>query len=193
MEDGHAGLDVDHCTRSTRERTNFQRRFRRELGPVGRAFLRCDEEVPMRRLLLRNRRTSLRHSVDIPCQIVRERDFKLIADRIVNLSHSGMLTLPAERVLTGERLIASFRVPNSNYWIDVDVTVTRVVHGRRRGEHARAIGLEFENLGGLAQLVLQSALQALPPAPPSARPGRRSTARAMRALLGWPAPLAKAS
>jgi len=147
----------------------------------------------MRRLLLRNRRTSLRHSVDIPCQIVRERDFKLIADRIVNLSHSGMLTLPAERVLTGERLIASFRVPNSNYWIDVDVTVTRVVHGRRRGEHARAIGLEFENLGGLAQLVLQSALQALPPAPPSARPGRRSTARAMRALLGWPAPLAKAS
>ncbi len=147
----------------------------------------------MRRLLLRNRRTSLRHAVDVQCQIVRERDFKLISDRIVNLSHSGMLAVPAEKVLTGERLIASFRVPRSNYWIDVEVTVTRVAHGRRRGEHARSIGLAFENLPGLSQLVLQSALQTLPPAPPSTRPGRRSTARAMRALLGLPPPLAKAS
>jgi len=52
-----------------------------------------------------------------------ERDFRLIGDRIVDLSTSGMLVTPADPVLTGERVIASFRLPNSTYWIDVEGTV----------------------------------------------------------------------
>ena len=51
----------------------------------------------MRRMLQKNRRTTSRHAVHIPCQVVRERDFRLVADRIVSLSQSGMVVTPAIR------------------------------------------------------------------------------------------------
>jgi hypothetical protein len=141
-------------------------------------------EASMRRWLVTNRRGALRHTVHIPCQVVRERDFRLIGDCIVDLSTSGMLVTPADPVLTGEPVIASFRLPNSSFWIDVEATVARVIHGRRPSEHTRAIALAFEPLPGLTELVLATALQSLPPAPPRMRPGRRSTPDLLRALLG---------
>jgi c-di-GMP-binding flagellar brake protein YcgR len=141
-------------------------------------------EGSMRRCVVSNRRRALRHAVQITCQVVRERDFRLIGDRIVDLSTSGMLVTPADPVLTGERLIASFRLPNSTYWIDVEATVARVVHGRRPSEHTRAIALEFDELPGLTELVLCMGLQSAPPVPPRTRPGRRSTPGLLGALLG---------
>jgi hypothetical protein len=150
----------------------------------------------MRRSQQMTRQRSVRHSVEIPCQIVRERDFRLVGDRIVNLSNSGVLVSPADPVLTGERLIASFRVPGSSYWIDVEATVSRVVHGRRPGEHTRAIGLHFEHLDPLSRLVLECGLLRVPCAPPGGRPGRRSTTEALqaffRSLAGAPPPEATA-
>jgi PilZ domain len=137
----------------------------------------------MRRYQQTTRPRSVRHTVDIPCQIVRERDFRLVGDRIVNLSNTGMLVTPADPVLTGERLIASFRVPGSNYWIDVEATVSRVVHGRRPGEHSRAIALEFDGLDALSKLVLECALLRVPCAPPGTRPGRRSTTEVLQAFF----------
>jgi len=138
----------------------------------------------MRRWVVTNRRGALRHAVQISCQVVRERDFRLIADTIVDLSTSGMLVTPADPVLTGERVIASFRLPGSTYWIDVEGTVARVVHGRRPAEHTRALALEFDPLPGLSELVLATALQSTPPAPPRMRPGRRNTPGLLRSLLG---------
>lgn len=145
----------------------------------------------MRRWILRNRRGGLRHAVSIPCQVVRERDFRMIADSIVDLSVSGMLVGPADPVLTGDRVIASFRLPNSTFWIDVEGTVARVVHGRRPGEHTRSLAVEFDPMPGLTELVLSTALQALPPAPPRTRPGRRNTPGYLQAMLGprMPAPV----
>src|SRR5262245_58465757 len=138
----------------------------------------------MRRWVAKNRRGALRHAVHISCQVVRERDFRLVGDTIVDLSTSGMLVTPADPVLTGERVIASFRLPGSMFWIDVEATVARVAHGRRPTEHTRAIGLEFDPLPGLTQLVLATALQARPPSPPRMRPGRRRTPGLLRSLLG---------
>ena len=138
----------------------------------------------MRRWVLRNRRGAMRHAVHISCQVVRERDFRLVGDCIADLSTSGMLVTPADPLLTGEKVIASFRLPNSTFWIDVEAIVARVAHGRRPGEHSRAVALEFEPLPGLTELVLSMGLRALPPAPPMARPGRRSTSGFLRALLG---------
>jgi len=138
----------------------------------------------MRRWVLRNRRGALRHAVHVSCQVVRERDFRLVGDRIVDLSTSGMLVTPADPLLTGERVIASFRLPNSTFWIDVEATVARVAHGRRPGEHSRAIALEFDALPGLTELVLASALQRVPPPAPRSRPGRRSTPGLVGAPLG---------
>jgi hypothetical protein len=138
----------------------------------------------MRRWVVTNRRRALRHAVQISCQVVRERDFRLVGDRIVDLSTSGMLVTPADPVLTGERVIASFRLLNSTYWIDVEATVARVAHGRRPSEHTRSIALAFDELPGLTELVLSMGLQAAPPVPPRTRPGRRSTPGLLGALLG---------
>src|SRR5437879_13433024 len=86
-------------------------------------------EGSMRRWVVTNRRRALRHAVQISCQVVRERDFRLVGDRIVDLSTSGMLVTPADPVLPGERIIASFRRPNSTYCIDVEGTVALARHG----------------------------------------------------------------
>ncbi|MBN2196601.1 MAG: PilZ domain-containing protein [Polyangiaceae bacterium] len=107
-----------------------------------------------------------RHTLSIPCQVVRERDFRLVADQISNLSATGMLVTPADPVLTGERLIVSFRAPRCDVWIDAEVTVARVVHGRRPGEYARALGLRFEGLDPWSRFVITTSLRALPPIPP---------------------------
>jgi hypothetical protein len=112
------------------------------------------------------KRRLTRRSVKIACSVVRERDFRLVADGILNLSSTGMLAGPADPVLTGERLIVSFRVPRENVWIDAEATVARVVHGRRAGEHQRALGIEFENLSEAGRKVLELSLAPLPPAPP---------------------------
>jgi hypothetical protein len=129
----------------------------------------------MRRLCSRSHRRSARHTVKVPCQVVRERDFRLVADRIVDLSESGLQVMPADPVLTGERLIVSFRLPRSRLWIDAEATVARVVHGRRPGEYTRGLGLVFDDLGRLSRYVLRGALRTAPPTPPGMRPGRRTT------------------
>jgi hypothetical protein len=118
------------------------------------------------------------------CQVVRERDFKLIADQVVDLSATGALVMPADPVLTGERVILSFQLPSSLHWVDTEALVTRVLHGRRPGEHTRGIALELDGLSGLNRFLLERALKYLPPAPPRYRAGRRENPELLAALVG---------
>lgn len=136
----------------------------------------------MRRPFVKSHRRAVRHAVRLECQVVRERDFRLVADRIVNLSESGLLVSPADPALTGERLLVSFRIPHSGYWVDAEATVARVVHGRRPGEHTRALALELEQVEDIPKLLLGRALRRCPPAPPGHRAGRRRVV-ALSALL----------
>ena len=115
-----------------------------------------------------------RHSVKMQCQVVRERDFRLVADRVENLSTWGMLVTPSDPVVTGEKVFVSFQLPHSDVWIDACATVTRVIHGRRPNETSRKLGLEFEDLGPFDRFRIRRALAKSPVAPPGARPGRRS-------------------
>ena len=128
-------------------------------------------------------RRSSRHTVKIACQVVRERDFRLIADRVVDLSPTGALVGPADPALTGERIIVSFRIPRSAVWVDAEATITRVVHGRRPGEYSRSLAIEFDDLDALPRFMLAEALRDVPPAPPKSSPGRRSSASLVRGLL----------
>jgi hypothetical protein len=128
-------------------------------------------------------RGSSRHTVKIACQVVRERDFRLLADRVVDLSSTGALVGPADPALTGERILVSFRIPRSSVWIDAEATVTRVVHGRRPGEFSRSLAIQFDDLAGLQRFMLQEALRIVPPAPPKSAPGRRSSQSLVRDLL----------
>lgn len=124
-----------------------------------------------------------RHTVHMLCQVVRERDFRLVADRVENLSTWGMLVSPAEAVLTGERVFVSFQLPGSQHWIDTQATVTRIVHGRRPTEDQRMLGLEFDALSSYDRYRLRRALLGRPVAPPGRRSGRRLQPFDLQALV----------
>ncbi len=136
----------------------------------------------MRRPPTQANKRATRRSVRLNCQVVRERDFQLIADRIVNLSETGLVVSPADPALTGERLIISFQIPHSGHWVDAEATVARVVHGRRPGEHTRGLALEFDSVEEIPKMLLGRALHRCPPAPPGHRSGRRGVV-ALGALL----------
>ena len=146
----------------------------------------------MRSTVLANRRRARRHAVRIPCQVVRERDFRLISDAVLDLSMSGMVVTAAhwvygQSIFTGERLIVSFQLPKTLHWVDTQATVTRVARGRRRGESAPALALEFDPLPLVTQLRMRGALRRWPPPPPQPRPGRRRTDSTKHVLLRSPA------
>jgi hypothetical protein len=141
----------------------------------------------MRRSPLRSHYRLPRHLLSAPCQVVRESDFRLVADRVVDLSISGALVAPADPVLTGERVLLSVQLPHSLYWLDVEATVTRVVHGRRPGEHTRALALTFDDISGLSRYMIRHELDLLPPAPPRFRSGRRAEPDILPLLVGMAA------
>jgi hypothetical protein len=125
-----------------------------------------------------------RHLLRLPCQVVRERDFRLIADRVENLSVTGLSVSPAEAVLTGESLIVSFRLPHEGVWIDAEATVTRVIHGRRPGEDQRALGLKFERVADEHRRAIARELKQVPPAPPG-RSLRDEASDRIARVLAW--------
>jgi hypothetical protein len=125
-----------------------------------------------------------RHLMRLPCQVVRERDFRLIADRAENLSLTGLSVSPAEPVLTGEKLLVSFRLPHAGVWVDAEARVTRVIHGRRPGEDQRALGLAFEDVEVEQQLAIARELMQVPPAPPG-RSLRDEHSERVARVLAW--------
>lgn len=123
----------------------------------------------MESTLSSNRRTSSRRPVRMPCEAVRERDFKALGSVVLDLSSTGMLLRSTERVLTGDAVIVSFFEPVSARWFDVEATVARVVHGRRLGDGERAVGLSFSSLAGDEKSALERALRSRIPALPRRR------------------------
>lgn len=117
-----------------------------------------------------SRRIATRRQVLVPCQAVRLRDFKLIADRTIDVSIEGMLVPLSsdEVVLTGETMIVSFPIPGM--WIDAEATVMRVVHGRRPCDEGLALGLEFDVISPSARAALAGFLHGRPPPLPRRGP-----------------------
>ena len=129
-----------------------------------------------------------RHTLRVPAQVVRMRDFRLVADRIENVSLGGLLVGPSDEIELAEPLLISFKLPDSDYWIDIDATVSRVIHGRRPTDRARSFGVYFKGINTNQILALRKQLQHSPPSPPAMRPGRRDTRGAQRTLSiqsGW--------
>jgi hypothetical protein len=103
--------------------------------------------------------------VTTPCEVVRARDYRLVGTRIHDLSSRGMLLETDMPILTGESLVVTFAGPPGAWdrgWYTCDATVTRVVHGRRRGDVRRAVGVAFETLDPCAELWLCEHLRASP-------------------------------
>jgi hypothetical protein len=114
-------------------------------------------------MLMSSERRSVRRSVFVDCQVVRERDFVLLGERAVDLSQDGMLVLSERAVRLGEELIVTFRVPGTRLWVDTLAYAVRTVAGRRRGDRGPAIGLMFAPLSGEDNLLVRTSLERFPP------------------------------
>lgn len=121
-------------------------------------------------MLMSSDRRSVRRSVFVDCQVVREEGFELIGERAVDLSQDGMLLLSNRSVRLGEPLIVTFRVPGTSFWIDTTATVVRVVHGRRPGDRGPSVGLAFDPLSSEDNLLVRSMIERFPPTFPMREP-----------------------
>jgi hypothetical protein len=119
-------------------------------------------------------RRAFRRFVRIDCQVVRERDFRVVADLAFDLSTNGMLVRAKERVLTGEELVVSFKPPRCNRWFDAVAVVARVVHGRRPGDTGPCLGIEFQGVDRDDEWLLADHLRGMS-APDPMRPPRPLT------------------
>jgi hypothetical protein len=118
-----------------------------------------------------SQRRAMRRAVRLDCQVVRERDFKLLGEWALDLSPLGMLVVTRDLVLTGEELIVSFSIPHTRVVVDATATVARVVHGRRPSDrHRRALGIAFDSLEPEACRLLRATLRHVPPPIPSRAP-----------------------
>jgi PilZ domain-containing protein len=122
-------------------------------------------------------RRAFRRFARLDCQVVREHDFRLVADLALDLSTHGMLVRARERVLSGEELIVSFKLPRIDEWFDAQALVARVLHGRRPGDYGVCLGLEFYGVSLEDQERLFAQLRGLR-APDALRPRRSLASRA---------------
>lgn len=115
-------------------------------------------------------RVAPRRRLRADCQVVRERDFKLLGARTIDLSEGGAL-VSAEGVggdvRLGDAVVVSFRPPRTTRWVDALGVVTRVVKGRRRGDPGRAFGVRLEPVDRGSREALRVALQRLPEVQPA--------------------------
>jgi hypothetical protein len=112
----------------------------------------------------KNDRREIRKAIKMKCHVVRERDFTLISEKIVDLSPDGMLvTTDVVDVQPGERVFVTFRATNLDLWFDTEAAVMRIVRGRREGDRERGLGLRFSTLPGVKRLILRGHLRRIPP------------------------------
>jgi PilZ domain-containing protein len=122
-------------------------------------------------------RRAFRRYVRLDCQVVREHDFKLVAELALDLSEHGMLVATRERVLTGEELVICFKPPQSNRFVDALGHVARVIHGRRPGDRGRCLGIELHYMDESDRHYLWQCLRGLPAPEPLRDPARGIVAR----------------
>ncbi len=113
------------------------------------------------------RRKQMRRAIRVECQVVRERDFRLVGDETLDVSPHGLRVNLRRSVLTGESMIVSFKLPDSTRWIDADAHVVRVIHGRRPGERSRAVGLKFDGLDDDTRAYISQSVRGVPPPIPN--------------------------
>lgn len=115
------------------------------------------ELVPARR------RRTLRRDFRTDCQAVRLDGFRLIGQRILDLSPRGALIHCTESVAPGDELVLSFRAPRGGPYVDATAEVRRVFvkHGRP------VAGTSFLDLPADVRHELLVRLAGFPPPVPS--------------------------
>ena len=111
----------------------------------------------------KNERREVRRAVPLTCQIVRERDFRLVAERALDVSPDGMLVETEVDLEPGENVFVSFRATDLGIWFDSEATVARVIRGRRPGDKGRGVAIRFSTLPRVKRMILRGHLRKVPP------------------------------
>jgi hypothetical protein len=115
------------------------------------------------RFIRRNDRREVRKALPLGCQVVRERDFRIVATQALDLSPDGMLVRTEHYIEPGENMFVCFKATNLGLWFDSEATVARVVQGRRAEDRGVAVGLSFSTLDRVKRLILRGHLRRVPP------------------------------
>lgn len=96
-------------------------------------------------------------------------DFKLVGERVLDLSPRGMLLACDSEMELGQEILASFRAP----WLGPDVVVlgvvTRIIEGWRLGDPGYCVGIRFIEIEAEYATELSARLRHLPSVPASRR------------------------
>jgi hypothetical protein len=120
----------------------------------------------MASLVRKNDRREVRRAMLLSCQIVRERDFRLVAETALDVSPDGMLISTEIDLEPGENVFVSFRATELGLWFDSEARVARVIRGRRPGDKGRAVGINFSTMSRVKRFILRNHLRKVPPPVP---------------------------
>lgn len=116
-----------------------------------------------------------RHAFRASCIARSLEDGRLVGDRTLDLSYSGMCISAVDRARVGERVELSFEVPGSKLWISAKGRIERVLAGRREGDEGPALGVRIDRMNGFDRLLLATIARGFPEVA-STRGGRRDYA-----------------
>lgn len=111
----------------------------------------------------KNERREVRRAITVACQIVRERDFQLVAEKALDLSSDGMLIATDVELDVGENVFVSFKATDLGLWFDSEANVARVIRGRRPGDKGKGVALRFSTMSRVKRFILRNHLRRVPP------------------------------
>lgn len=139
--------------------------------------------MPMHELLVPSQhRRSTRRAWQGRCHAISLHDFRMMGQRVLDLSPHGLLVAADTPVEVGERVLVSFQAPRGDGWFDAEARVARIVEGWREGDPGYCMGLRFTGIPLSTRLELRQRLQGLPPPLPQ-RHRRVDYAESVRRIL----------
>lgn len=109
------------------------------------------------------RRRVLRRAVRSECQAVTTEDFRLLGQRVLDVSPYGLLLAADDGAEAGDEVIVSFQIPGCRKVFDAEAQVARVIEGWRPYDPGYALGLRFTHIALEDRLFLQQRLRGTPP------------------------------
>lgn len=111
-------------------------------------------------------RRILRRAIRTRCQAVEADEFRLLGQRVLDLSPFGMMVAADDGASVGDDVLVSFEAP-SGEWFDAEAKVARVVEGWRPGDPGYCLGLRFTKIDLATRMSLGEELVGWPPPVPT--------------------------
>lgn len=124
-----------------------------------------------------------RHTFRASCIARSATDGRLLGDRTLDVSYSGMRIALIDQARVGERVELSFEVPATKLWIRASGRVERIERGLRDGDEGAALGVRIDRMHGFDRLLLATIARGLPEAR-GERGQRRDYARVVARIDG---------